>query len=39
MFWLPRNCPINPAACHVVPQVSCLRSSKTISVQPSFARW
>ena len=34
----PRNCPISPAACQVVPLVSCLRSSRTISVQPALAR-
>ena len=28
-----------PAACQVVPQVSCRRSSSTTSVMPSLARW
>ena len=34
----PRNCPISPAACHVVPDVSCFRSSSTTSVHPALAR-
>ena len=31
MFCDARNCPISPAACQVVPLVSCLRSSSTMS--------
>ena len=38
MFADPRNCPIRPAACQVVPLVSCLRSNKTTSLQPILAR-
>ena len=38
MLAVARNCAIRPAACHVVPDVSCLRSNKTMSFQPSFAR-
>jgi hypothetical protein len=34
-----RNCGTRPAACQVVPQVSCRRSSSTTSVMPIFARW
>ncbi len=34
-----RSCPISPAACQVVPQVSCLRSSNSTSVMPSLVRW
>ena len=34
-----RNCPTMPAACHVVPQDSWPCSSRTTSVQPSWARW
>ena len=30
---------ISPAACQVVPDVSCLRSSSTTSWAPSSARW
>ena len=33
------NVTIRPAACHVVPEVSRSRSSSTVSVQPSWARW
>ena len=33
-----RSCPISPAACQVVPQVSCLRSSSSTSVMPSLVR-
>ena len=39
MFIEPRNWPISPAACQVVPLVSCLRSNSTTSDQPSLARW
>ena len=28
MFWDARSCATSPAACQVVPLVSCLRSSK-----------
>ena len=34
-----RSWPTSPAACHVEPLVSLLRSSTTISLRPSFARW
>ena len=34
-----RNCGTNPAACQVVPQVSCRRSSNTTSLMPSKVRW
>ena len=30
---------ISPAACHVVPDVSRSRSSRSTSVQPACARW
>ena len=33
-----RNCVTRPAACQVVPQVSCLRSHSTTSVMPILAR-
>ena len=39
MLAVARSCAINPAACQVVPDVSFFRSSRTTSVQPSFARW
>ena len=32
------NVTISPAACQVVPEVSCLRSSSTTSDQPSLVR-
>ena len=38
MFADARNCAINPAACHVVPDVSCLRSKRIISFQPFLAK-
>ena len=34
-----RSCPMTPAACQVVPQESWPCSSRTTSVQPSWARW
>ena len=37
MLMLWRSCPTSPAACQVVPLVSCLRSRSTTSLQPSFA--
>ncbi len=33
------NVTINPAACHVVPDVSRSRSSSTTSAHPWWARW
>ncbi len=38
-FCVARNCPTKPAACHVVPLVSCLRSNNTTSETPRFAKW
>ena len=38
MFCVARSCAISPAACQVVPQVNCLRSRRTTSVQPSLPR-
>ncbi len=34
-----RNCPTNPAACHVAPSVSAAFSSKTTSFSPRLAKW
>ena len=34
-----RSCGTSPAACQVVPQVSCRRSSSTTSRMPSLVRW
>ena len=33
------NVTINPAACHVVPDVNWSRSTSTTSVQPMWPRW
>ena len=38
MLRVARNCPTSPAACQVVPQVSCLRSQSTTSVIPILVR-
>ena len=35
---LARMVPTSPAACQLVPQANCLRSSNTTSLQPSFPR-
>ena len=37
-LYVARNWPTNPAACQVVPQVSCLRSRSTTSVHPRNVR-
>ena len=39
MFRLALNCVHNPAACHVEPAVSSFFSRRSVSRQPSFARW
>src|SRR5580692_8720760 len=39
MLMLWRSWPTSPAACHVVPLVSCLRSRRTMSLQPIRVRW
>ena len=38
MFAVARNWAIRPAACHVVPDVNCLRSNNTTSVHPNLVR-
>ena len=39
MLYVARSWPTSPAACHVVPDVSFLRSRRTTSFQPRSVRW